>query len=404
MSRYGPPHSSAYPHRTRNQWTAAPEFTDSHSTTNSSASSRTYHHVANTPSENYYQEPIDATGNYVLAAGGGYTEHTYVLPRDHHQPPTAKYHHHHVPPQQERPPIYLNQQQLPPTTMDGKHRAHVYNQQDARTRQMQGYFAGKLQQPEPTAVVGVVGPRGPSPHYDVVEGPALNRMARHPYHQHHAAGSSRATSDRPITPVSVAATDGGVDACGGHCVAFENFCHYCLQVLFIAGILTGISLTIAGSVLRGQKRGGDLMVLVYIGCLIAMVCTLLLSVQCCVRRNVKRRKRARRARIARAAAAAAGEPIPLQDLGGGVAGDVHHDGGHGFGLVVGHPQPMPPPCVRSAQQYEPLLRRLVEQQISDENQRYPPDSIVSAASRATPEDLSGVPWWRRQGQDLPRKP
>lgn len=373
----------------KNQWTAAPEFTDSHSTTNSSASSRTYHHVANTPSENYYQEPIDAAGNYLSAVGGvvGYTEHTYVLPRDHQLPPTAtKYHHHHVPP----PP-----QQLPPTAMDAKHRAHVYNQQDARTRQMQGYFVGKLQQPEPTAVV--VGPRGPSPHYDVVEGPVLNRMARHPYHQHHAGGSSRATSDRPITPVSVTATDGGVDACGGHCVAFENFCHYCLQVLFIAGILTGISLTIAGSVLRGQKRGGDLMVLVYIGCLIAMVCTLLLSVQCCVRRNVKRRKRARRARIARA-----GEPIPLQDLGGGGGGgDVHHDG-HGFGLV-GHPQPVPPPGVRSAQQYEPLLRRLVEQQISDENQRYPPDSKVSA-SRATPEDMSGVPWWRRQGQDLPRKP
>lgn len=135
------------------------------------------------------------------------------------------------------------------------------------------------------------------------------------------------------------------------------------------------------------------MVLVYIGCLIAMVCTLLLSVQCCVRRNVERRKRARRARIARAA----GEPIPLQDLGGGGA-DVHHE----YGLI-GHSQPVPPSGVRSAQQYEPLLRRLVEQQICDENQRYQPDSKVSL-SRATPEDMSGVPWWRRQGKDLPRKP
>ena len=45
----------------RTQWTAGagPEFTDSHSTTNSSASSRTYHNVANTPSDNYYQEPLD---------------------------------------------------------------------------------------------------------------------------------------------------------------------------------------------------------------------------------------------------------------------------------------------------------------------------------------------------------
>lgn len=91
--------------------------------------------------------------------------------------------------------------------------------------------------------------------------------------------------------VSVA---GGIDSCGGQCIACETFCYYCLQVFFIAGILTGISLTIAGSVLRGNHRGGDLMVLVYIGVLLSLVCTLLLSVHYCVRRNVKERKRALR--------------------------------------------------------------------------------------------------------------
>lgn len=40
---------------------------------------------------------------------------------------------------------------------------------------------------------------------------------------------------------------------------------YCFQIIFVVGILTGISLCIAGSVLRRSNRGGDLSVLVYIG-------------------------------------------------------------------------------------------------------------------------------------------
>jgi hypothetical protein len=133
------------------------------------------------------------------------------------------------------------------------------------------------------------------------------------------------------------------------------------QVIFIAGILTGVSLTIAGGVLRSQSRGGDLLVLVYIGCMIAMVCTLLLSVQCCVRRNVKRRKRAlRAAREQRNTVAsgsnrrsnpAHGDVIPLQDLAGNTA----------------HQQQRVP----SQQQYQPLLVRLVHQQTSTvDNQRH----------------------------------
>ncbi|PSN46314.1 hypothetical protein C0J52_18592 [Blattella germanica] len=145
--------------------------------------------------------------------------------------------------------------------------------------------------------------------------------------------------ERPVTPASSpGATSGSaVDGCGGHCVAFENFCYYCLQVIFIAGILTGVSLTIAGGVLRGQSRGGDLLVLVYIGCMIAMVCTLLLSVQCCVRRNVKRRKRALRA--AREQRRQTTDMIPLQDL---------------------------------TNQYQPLLVRLVQQQQPTIGEVHPP--------------------------------
>jgi len=58
---------------------------------------------------------------------------------------------------------------------------------------------------------------------------------------HHYAPSSRAPSDRdrPVTPASSpggmsgGGSGGAVDGCGGHCVAFENFCYYCLQVRII---------------------------------------------------------------------------------------------------------------------------------------------------------------------------
>jgi hypothetical protein len=84
--------------------------------------------------------------------------------------------------------------------------------------------------------------------------------------------------------------------------------------------------------------------------MIAMVCTVLLSVQCCVRRNVKRRKRAlRAAREQRNAANRRSNPahadmIPLQDL---------------------------VPSTAQQQQYQPLLLRLVQQQAATvDNQRH----------------------------------
>lgn len=42
--------------------------------------------------------------------------------------------------------------------------------------------------------------------------------------------TSRTSSDRPMTPISLSTTDGIVDPCGGHCRTFERCCHYLLQV------------------------------------------------------------------------------------------------------------------------------------------------------------------------------
>lgn len=85
-------------------------------------------------------------------------------------------------------------------------------------------------------------------------------------------------------------------------------------------------MTVAGSVLRDNHRG-DLMVLIYIGVLLTLVCILLLSVHCCVRRNVKERKRALRMNRIQSQRRVVQPPdfssIPIQDyLTEGVCGDV----------------------------------------------------------------------------------
>ncbi|XP_037293710.1 uncharacterized protein LOC115453536 isoform X2 [Manduca sexta] len=98
-------------------------------------------------------------------------------------------------------------------------------------------------------------------------------------------------SRSPVPPIpSVSPEVPIIGACGGHCPGFEYVCYYILQVIFVVGILTGISLCIAGIVLRRTNRNGDLGVLVYIGCLSSCVCCVLLGVQCCVRREIRQRK------------------------------------------------------------------------------------------------------------------
>ncbi|KAK6624189.1 hypothetical protein RUM43_004494 [Polyplax serrata] len=123
------------------------------------------------------------------------------------------------------------------------------------------------------------------------QGPLLNQQIQPVIVSARGPGSAVSTTRESSGGVSAA---GGIGSCGGQCIACETFCYYFLQVIFIAGILTGIALTIAGSVLHGNQREGDLVVLMYIGVLLVLVCILLLSVHCCVRRNVKQRKRALR--------------------------------------------------------------------------------------------------------------
>ncbi|OWR52739.1 uncharacterized protein LOC116775886 [Danaus plexippus] len=133
-----------------------------------------------------------------------------------------------------------------------------------------------------------------------------------------------------------------IGACGGHCPGFEYVCYYILQVIFVVGILTGISLCIAGIVLRRTNRNGDLGVLVYIGSLSSCVCGVLLGVQCCVRREIRQRKL--RANL----------HIPMQ-------------------------------AIPEAPQICPLLTSTLPH-----SQVYRPTT-----ANVCDEDLPGVPWWRR---------
>lgn len=82
-----------------------------------------------------------------------------------------------------------------------------------------------------------------------------------------------------------------------------------LKVFFVMGILIGVSLCIAGVILR-RTKSRDLQVLVYIGVMSAMVCTLLLVVQCRVRSSLRNRKRA--VRMARTSTIPMGDIRPVQ--------------------------------------------------------------------------------------------
>ncbi|XP_047529523.1 uncharacterized protein LOC125065761 [Vanessa atalanta] len=139
-----------------------------------------------------------------------------------------------------------------------------------------------------------------------------------------------------------------IGACGGHCPGFEYVCYYILQVIFVVGVLTGISLCIAGIVLRRTNRNGDLGVLVYIGCLSSCVCGVLLGVQCCVRREIRQRKL--RANL----------HIPMQSLQ----------------EVPVQACPLLPSTLPHSQVYRPTTANV-----------YPE------------EDIIGVPWWRRTTRD-----
>ncbi|PZC86503.1 uncharacterized protein LOC110377374 [Helicoverpa armigera] len=159
---------------------------------------------------------------------------------------------------------------------------------------------------------------------------------------------SQTANRSPVPPVpSISPEVPIIGACGGHCPGFEYVCYYILQVIFVVGILTGISLCIAGIVLRRTNRNGDLGVLVYIGCLSSCVCGVLLGVQCCVRREIRQRK------------LRANMHIPMQSI-------------------------QEPPA-----QACPLLTSTLPH-----SQVYRP--TVNICSE---EDVTGVPWWRRNNRD-----
>ncbi|XP_047505122.1 uncharacterized protein LOC125049727 isoform X2 [Pieris napi] len=139
-----------------------------------------------------------------------------------------------------------------------------------------------------------------------------------------------------------------IGACGGHCPGFEYVCYYILQVIFVVGILTGISLCIAGIVLRRTNRNGDLGVLVYIGCLSSCVCGVLLGVQCCVRREIRQRK------------LRTNMHIPMQSI-----------------------QEVPAPAF-------PLIPSTIPR-----SQIYRP----TTSSISQEDEILGVPWWRRTNRD-----
>ncbi|KAL4716207.1 hypothetical protein ACJJTC_004701 [Scirpophaga incertulas] len=136
-----------------------------------------------------------------------------------------------------------------------------------------------------------------------------------------------------------------IGACGGHCPGFEYVCYYILQVIFVVGILTGISLSIAGIVLRRTNRNGDLGVLVYIGFLSSCVCGVLLGVQCCVRREMRQRKMRMNMHI------------PMQAI----------------------------------QEASAIARPILTSTL--------PHSQVYRPTVSISEDESGVPWWRRSNID-----
>lgn len=130
-----------------------------------------------------------------------------------------------------------------------------------------------------------------------------------------------------------------------------------MQVVFIIGILLGVSLVLAAYWLHNQRRGGDQLVLVYIGVLMAMVCTLLLSIQCSVEREVKRKKRSRRATAALLARNRSQSEVPMRDLSGGGATRFGYNSREAEDAVPGANAYCHVPLLYSPYQYEPQSRR-----------------------------------------------
>uniref|UniRef100_A0A6P7F9M4 Uncharacterized protein LOC114328009 n=1 Tax=Diabrotica virgifera virgifera TaxID=50390 RepID=A0A6P7F9M4_DIAVI len=171
------------------------------------------------------------------------------------------------------------------------------------------------------------------------------------------------SSDRPQSSMSSGVTSAIVHGCGGRCQTFENVCYFFLQLIFTMGILIGVSLYIAGIVLR-KSAARNLQVLMYIGILLSLVCGLLLGIQYDARNTARKRKRA--IQMAKRA------PIPMENLH--LRSNPLHQPVPGWNVSLSRSSRLP-------------------QVHSIENRPLP----LRPTERDSPTiEEPGIPWWRRK--------
>lgn len=169
--------------------------------------------------------------------------------------------------------------------------------------------------------------------------------------------------------MSSALTTAMIHGCGGKCQTFESVCYFVLQLIFTMGMLIGVSLCIAGIVLR-KSAARNLQVLVYIGILLAMVSALLLTVQCRAKNTAKRRIRA--IQIAKRA------PIQMETL------NIRTNPLHTY------PQQNPNGVLRESQRFKQMPQVHTNTTTRPLPQR-PPKIVHNSL-----EEEPGIPWWRRK--------
>ncbi|XP_050298604.1 uncharacterized protein LOC126737660 [Anthonomus grandis grandis] len=173
-------------------------------------------------------------------------------------------------------------------------------------------------------------------------------------------------SDRPQSSMSSALTNAMVYGCGGKCQTFETICYFVLQLIFTMGILIGVSLCIAGLVLR-KSAARNLQVLVYIGVMLAMVSAFLLTIQCRAKNTARRR--------IKAIQSAKRAPIQMEQL------NVRHNPMYLERL----------PSVRENQRLSqlPQVHNAVTRPLPQRPRR------LSENQNSLVEE-PGIPWWRRR--------
>ncbi|XP_019770149.2 uncharacterized protein LOC109544425 isoform X1 [Dendroctonus ponderosae] len=171
-------------------------------------------------------------------------------------------------------------------------------------------------------------------------------------------------SDRPQSSMSSVLTSTMFYGCGGKCQTLESVCYFVLQLLFAMGILIGMSLCIAGLVLR-NSAARNLQVLLYIGFLLAAVSGVLWSIQCRAKNSARRR--------IKAIQTAKRAPIQMETL------NIRANPVHNLERL---------PSIREAQNINHLPQIHHTRTIPRRPQRRPNEGIVI-------QEEPGIPWWRR---------